>query len=75
MSERVFSLSFGGGAGMAARYFWDDSLTEEHADATEADCAEQVRLYIESHGLADFLRDWNLEDDVKIHVGGEKAWP
>ena len=72
VSEPTFLLRIDGRYPLAARYFWDDSTMNDHADATEADAAEQVRLYIEAHGIPDFLSHWNL-GDLEISVGSVKV--
>ena len=74
MTEGI-RITIGGSVNLQPRYFWNDSPVNDHADASAADCATEVRKYIESHGLTNFLADWELETDVTVHVGGEQAWP
>lgn len=75
MSERWFSILYGGFTKLDRRFFYVDSDTNAHEDATEAECAAEARSYIEEHGLATFLRDWSLDQDVTIHVGSEQVHP
>lgn len=48
------------------KVFFEDQ--DEHVDATDEECAEEVRSYIEEFGMERFLRDWNLN-------GGERGTP
>ena len=49
--------------------FFDDWSVNAHKDATDEECAEAARAYIEQHGILKFVNDWNV-GEFDVHVGG-----
>lgn len=77
MSE-PYQISFGGTVDLEPRLFFADQDNPARLTATVGECADEVRRYIEAHGLAgafSFISDWCLDDAVTVSVNGEQVWP
>lgn len=76
MTARNVNVTLSGFWNAVPGQFFDDGGWiieggDDHAEATDAELAEQMRQYGTKE---DVLRGWDLLDLIEVYVGSEKVW-
>ena len=63
-SKDVFTVIFSGSATMEKDWIWPDGGAPENP--TVEDVVRAIKD--DTYDTADFIQDWNLADDIEIHI-------
>ena len=71
MTKKIFSFQFSGGVDLTEDDIWPDGDGPENPTVDDVkDVINDIyeSIFRSGYGMADFIRDWNLEDEVKLNI-------